>query len=92
MRIVTERYVDLMPMPGVPIDGKKLQAAREACRMSTTELAAAIGRTRGYVRLLETNTNRPSVEVLGRIEDALGVTAAQLGANVPARRKARADT
>jgi transcriptional regulator with XRE-family HTH domain len=74
-----------MAMPGVALKGKKLEAARFAKRLSTTELAEQVGCSAGHIRLMERGLKRPSVELLGRLETALGVTADQLGAKIPAR-------
>ncbi len=65
---------------------EQLRAARLAARLTPAELAALIGRSRGYVYHLERGRRRASLATIRALEDALNTTAANLGINdLPAR-------
>jgi len=67
-------------MRGIPFDGSKLRRARLAKRMTAVALAQAVGVTYTQIWRLETGLSSPSMDTLVRLEDVLGVTAAELGA------------
>jgi transcriptional regulator with XRE-family HTH domain len=66
-------------------DGEKLRIARQARRLSVLTLAEQVGISAGHLRLLQRGLRRPSIELIGRLENALAVTAADLGADLPDR-------
>jgi transcriptional regulator with XRE-family HTH domain len=68
---------------GIPINGAKLRRARVQQRMGTARLARLVGCSPGHVRLMERGLRRPSLDLLGRLEAALGVTAEELDAELP---------
>lgn len=63
-------------------DGDKLRALLDARRMSITyvELAQRVGISLGYLYMILNGDRRPSVRIIGRMEEVLGVPAEQLGA------------
>lgn len=85
-------------MSSYAIDGERLEAIRVSQRMSPATLADLVGCTPGYIRLLERNVKNPSLEMVGKLERALGVTAEALGcSDLPPRatdpeRQAEAET
>lgn len=82
---LARRLVASIVVRGIPIDGERLRAAREAERMSVSILAALVDVEPGHLRLLERGQRLPSIELVGRLEEALAVTAAELGASLPER-------
>lgn len=69
--------------------GDELRKAREAAGLTQEQLSFAAEIDRSYVSLLENNKKSPTVEMLFRVCDALGVSASSLIANVEATRKTR---
>lgn len=76
-----------MAARGIPVNGRKLEHARMARRLSAAQLAEMVGCTRAHIRLMEREERVPSIELLGRLEVALGVSADELEADVPPRRE-----
>ncbi len=72
-----------MANPGVPISGRKLRAARVAKRMTTSQLADQVDCTASFIRQMELGIRKPSIDMLGKLEQALGVTADELDAHLP---------
>ena len=58
--------------------GDRIRRARDLAGMSQTELAQAAGVTRGLVGNWESHRKKPGREVLMRLAEALGVSAASL--------------
>lgn len=71
-----------MPNPGVVISGKKLREVRLDRRMTTSQLAEALGCTGAYVRQMELDIRKPSIDMIGKLEKALSVTANELEAKI----------
>jgi transcriptional regulator with XRE-family HTH domain len=69
--------------------GDELRKAREIADMTQEELSFAARIDRTYVSQLERNLKSPTVDVLFRVCDALGVAASQLIARVEEGRRAR---
>jgi transcriptional regulator with XRE-family HTH domain len=69
--------------------GDELRNAREAAGMTQEQLSFAAKVDRSYISLLENNKKSPTVDLLFRICDSLGVTASELLARVE---KAQAKT
>jgi len=66
--------------------GEALRRAREARRMNQTQLADAAGLSAVYVNILEHGANTPTLSVVFRICEALGVAPAVLIEEVWRRR------
>jgi len=62
----------------VELLGRNVRTVRQARGISQEQLAFDADMKRSYVSDLERGTRNPSVRALGRIADALGVTAADL--------------
>ena len=69
--------------------GDELKKARETAKLTQEQLSFAAEIDRSYVSLLENNKKSPTVEVLFRICDALGVSASSLLGRVEATRKSK---
>ena len=67
--------------------GDELRKAREDADLTQEQLSFAANLDRSYISLLENNRKSPTVDVLFRLCDALGVTASSLLARVEATRK-----
>jgi len=67
---------------GVPHDaelvGRNIKEQRERAGLSLAQLAAATGISKAHLVRLEKRGGNPSLEILGRIAEALGVTIADL--------------
>lgn len=81
-RLVAEGSLIAMANPGITINGRALRAVRFARRMTTTQLGEACGCTASFIRQMELNRRKPSIDMLGRLEQALGVTAEELDAEL----------
>jgi transcriptional regulator with XRE-family HTH domain len=57
--------------------GNELRKAREAAELSQEELSFEAKLDRTYISQLENNKKSPTVDVLFRICDALGITASE---------------
>ncbi len=75
-----------MGAKGITIDGAKLRTARLALRLGVPELAARLECGGHHLRALERGERNPSIELLARLEKVLGVTAEELGADLPPAR------
>ena len=62
--------------------GEELRKAREAAGLTQEKLSFEAGLDRTYISLLENDKHSPSLDVLLRICDAVGVTASELIARV----------
>jgi len=72
--------------------GHELRKAREAAELSQEELSFEAKLDRTYISQLENNKKSPTVDVLFRICDALGIAASEFIARVEkARSKGRRD-
>lgn len=60
-------------MDAVALFGKNVRALRKAAALSQEELAFRAGMKRTYLSDLERGMRNPSVRVLGRLANALGV-------------------
>lgn len=69
--------------------GDELRKAREAAKMTQEQLSFAAEIDRSYISLLEHNKKSPTVDLLFRICDAMGVTASSLLSRVEADRMSR---
>jgi transcriptional regulator with XRE-family HTH domain len=69
--------------------GPVLREARLAAGLTQEELSFAAGLDRTYISQLENDRKSPTVDVLFRLADALGVPASGLLARVEQRRKRR---
>ena len=69
--------------------GEEIRKSRLASGFTQEELAFEAGISRNYVSLLELNQKSPTVDVLLRICDAMGVSAAKIIARVERKRKAK---
>ena len=58
--------------------GAELRKAREAAEMTQEQLSYAAGFDRSYISLLENNRKSPTVDVLYRLCEAMGVLASDL--------------
>jgi transcriptional regulator with XRE-family HTH domain len=67
--------------------GQELKAAREAAGLTQEQLAFQAGVDRSYVSLLEHDRKSPTLAMLFRLCDALGVKASALIARVEKQRK-----
>ncbi len=72
-----------MAVRGIQLDGEKLYQARLAARLSAARLGELCGVSGEHIRYVEREGRKISVELLGRLESVLGVTARELGADVP---------
>lgn len=70
--------------------GDELRKAREDAELTQEQLSFAATIDRSYISLLENNKKSPTVDVLFRLCDALGVSASGLLARVEATRKPKA--
>lgn len=70
--------------------GHELRKAREEARLTQEQLSTAATIDRTYISQLENNRKSPTVDVLFRLCDALGVSASSLLARVEATRKPKA--
>jgi len=69
--------------------GEELRKAREKADVTQEELSFAAKIDRTYVSQLERNLKSPTVEVLFRVCDALGIAASELIARVERSRKTK---
>ena len=69
--------------------GPELRKARLKADLTQEELAFRAGLDRSYISLLEHDRKSPTVTVLFRLCDALGVSAAKVIARAEARRRRR---
>ena len=69
--------------------GRELYRARTAAGMTQEDLAFRAGVHRTYISYLEHDKYSPSVDMLFRLCDALGISAARLIARVEKRRQSR---
>jgi transcriptional regulator with XRE-family HTH domain len=67
--------------------GKELKNAREAAGLSQEKLAFEAEIDRSYVSLLENDRKSPTLDVLCRLGDALGLPASELVARVEKTRR-----
>ena len=67
--------------------GQELRDAREAAGLTQEKLAFVAGLDRTYISQLEHDKKSPTLDVLFRIADALGIAASELIARVEASRK-----
>lgn len=67
--------------------GAELKHARTAAKMTQEQLSFAAGIDRAYISLLENDKKSPTVDMLYRICDSLGVSASSVLARVEAGRK-----
>ena len=70
--------------------GNELRKARTAAKMTQEQLSFAAEIDRSYISILEHDKQSPTVDLLFRICDALGVSASGLLSRVEAERKAKA--
>jgi transcriptional regulator with XRE-family HTH domain len=75
-----------MGAKGIEIDGTALERARLAKRISVPDLAGRVGCGKHHIRALERGLRNPSIEILGRLERELDITAEQIGADLPPAR------
>lgn len=68
--------------------GDELRKAREAAGLTQEKLSFEAKLDRTYISMLENDKHSPSLDVLFRICDALGVSASDLIARVEKKRKA----
>ena len=69
--------------------GNELRKAREEAGLTQEQLSYAASVDRTYISQLENNRKSPTVDILQRLCDALGVSASGLLARVEATRKPR---
>lgn len=69
--------------------GNELRAAREAANLTQEKLAFEAGLDRTYVSQLENDKKSPTLEVLFRICEAIGVKASDLIARVERTRPSK---
>lgn len=69
--------------------GDEIRKAREKSELTQEELSFAAKIDRTYISQLENNKKSPTVDVLFRLCDALGVAASELIARVEVKRKPR---
>lgn len=70
--------------------GNELRKAREEAGLTQEQLSYSASIDRTYISQLENNRKSPTVDVLFRLCDALGVSASGLLARVEATRKPKA--
>ena len=70
--------------------GNELRKARTAAKMTQEQLSFAAEIDRSYISLLEHNKKSPTVDLLLRMCDAMGVTASSLLSRVEADRMPKA--
>jgi transcriptional regulator with XRE-family HTH domain len=70
--------------------GEELRKAREQAKMTQERLAFAANIDRSYISLLENDRKSPTVDLLFRLCDALGVAPSDLLARVEKDRKPKA--
>jgi transcriptional regulator with XRE-family HTH domain len=70
--------------------GEELRRAREDANLTQEQLSFAAKIDRSYISQLENDRKSPTVDVLFRICEALGVSASRLLAQVEATRKPKA--
>lgn len=70
--------------------GDELQNARIKAEFTQEELSFAAKIDRTYISQLENNKKSPTLDILFRLCDALGITVSELVARVEATRKPRA--
>jgi DNA-binding XRE family transcriptional regulator len=68
--------------------GQELRGAREAAGLTQEQLAFRAGVDRSYVSLLEHDHKSPTLDMLFRLCDALGVKASRLSARAEKKRQA----
>jgi transcriptional regulator with XRE-family HTH domain len=68
--------------------GEELRRARESAGLTQEELSFRAGLHRTYISQLEHDKKSPTLDVVFRLCDALGVSAARLVARVERRRAA----
>ena len=68
--------------------GEELRNARTAAGLTQEALAHAAGVDRSYLSQLERDLKSPTLDMLFRVCDALGISAAALVARVEAKRSA----
>lgn len=69
--------------------GDEIRKAREEAGLTQEQLSFAANIDRSYISQLENNKKSPTVDVLFRLCDALGVAASDLVARVEQTRKPR---
>ena len=69
--------------------GKELRAARQAARLTQEELGFEAGLSRNYISLLEKDQYTPTIDVLFRLCDALGIRASELIDRIDEQRNKR---
>ena len=69
--------------------GDELRKARETAKLTQEQLSFAAEIDRSYISLLEHNKKSPTVDLLLRLCDALGVTASSLLSRVEADRMSK---
>jgi len=67
--------------------GDELRKARDDANLTQEQLSFSAGIDRSYISLLENNRKSPTIDVLFRLCDALGISASGLLARVEATRK-----
>jgi len=70
--------------------GNELRKAREEANLTQEQLSFAAEIDRSYISLLENNKKSPTVDLLFRLCDAMGVSASQLLARIEVVRKPKA--
>jgi transcriptional regulator with XRE-family HTH domain len=68
--------------------GEELRKTREAIGLTQEQLSFQAGLSRPYISQLERDLKSPTLEVLFRLCDALGIRASELVARVEVRRMA----
>jgi transcriptional regulator with XRE-family HTH domain len=68
--------------------GSELRAARQAAGLTQEQLAFKAGVDRSYISLLENDRKSPTLDMLFRLCDALGVRASKVVARAEKRRGA----
>src|SRR5262249_26194159 len=66
------------PAALLPMLGEQLRKAREAAGLTQEEVSFRAGVHRTYVSMLERDKKSPTIDVLFRLCDAIGVTASEL--------------
>ncbi len=72
-----------MAVRGITLDGDKLYRARLAARLSAARLGELTGVSGEHIRYVERGGRKVSLDLLAKLESVLGVTASELGADVP---------
>lgn len=75
----TATIVNRMADPDFGFDGTTFRAARLARRLSQAKLATSLGITNTYLKMLERGQRRPSIELIGRMEDVLQARPEEFG-------------